>query len=124
MVRKHVLFKLLCCKSFIFSDVCNSIPTEEHVCPETEVKGTKAAKFCKKLVSDPRFAPCHGVMDVTILEDACRWDFCSCRKEDPAECACETLNVYVRECLHKGVRSLTNWRDENTCRMYHYFLQQ
>lgn len=79
-------------------------------------KAHNAAKFCKKLLTDPRFVPCHSVMDVTVLEDACRWDYCSCSKGDPTECACETMNVYVRECLHKGVKALANWRDEQTCR--------
>lgn len=43
---------------------CNSVPSEEHVCVDAKVKGTKgtrAMQFCKKILSDKRFAPCRSV---------------------------------------------------------------
>lgn len=104
-----------------FGAECNSIPSEEHACGNTNIPGSKGAKaldFCKKILADKRFAPCHSTMDISVLLDACRWDYCNCEYEDPTECACETLNVYVRECSHKGVSNLATWRDENTCREY------
>lgn len=55
-------------------------------------------------------------MDVSLLLDACRWDYCACESSDPKDCACETLNMYVRECAHKGITGLAEWRDEQTCR--------
>lgn len=56
-------------------------------------------------------------MDIRLLMDACLWDYCSCKYSNPERCACETLNVYVRECTHKGITSLTKWRDNQVCRM-------
>ncbi|EFA10333.2 hemocytin [Tribolium castaneum] len=94
---------------------CNDLPSEEHACVE-DSKGHQATSFCQKLLNDQRFAPCHDVMDVNLLLDACRWDFCGC-KTDPSVCACETMNVYVRACAYKGVTNLAAWRDENTCPM-------
>lgn len=105
----------------LFLDSCNSVVTEEQVCPESDIaKAHKASKFCKKLLADPRFTVCHDIMDVAILEDACRADFCNCHLPDPTECACETMSIYVKECQHKGIKSLANWRDENTCRKLYF----
>ncbi|XP_025836285.1 hemocytin [Agrilus planipennis] len=98
---------------------CNNIPKEEHACQDNNDKnseGHKAMDFCQKLLSDNRFKVCHSVMDVFMLLDACRWDYCNC-EDFPEKCACQTLNVYVRECAHKGVTTLTKWRDQEFCPM-------
>lgn len=95
------------------------MPNEEHVCADIKIKGTKGTKamqFCKKILSDKRFSPCRNVMDTSLLLDTCRWDYCACKDSDPTNCACNTLNVYIRECSHKGITNVANWRDENTCR--------
>lgn len=55
-------------------------------------------------------------MDVNILLDACQGDYCSCELEDPSHCACETISVYAKECLHKGVTEVAHWREEDVCR--------
>lgn len=34
----------------------------------------------------------------------------------PEECACSTVSVYAKECLHHGVEEMRNWRDSETCR--------
>lgn len=60
-------------------------------------------------------------MDTSVLLDSCRWDFCNCKEANPTVCACNTLNVYVRECAHKGIKALVNWRDEDTCRKCFFF---
>ncbi|RZC00579.1 C8, VWD, and/or TIL domain containing protein, partial [Asbolus verrucosus] len=99
---------------------CNDLPSEEHACPDDEVEGSKghqATLFCRKLLYDQRFAPCHSIIDVSILLDACRWDYCSCQKQEPSLCACETMNVYVRACSQEGVKNLAEWRDDKTCPM-------
>ena len=93
---------------------------EDHVCQESTVEGSRkdeAIKFCNRILLDKRFSSCREVMDTSLLLDACRWDYCSCKNLNPEECACDTLNIYTRECFHKGVKSLTNWRDEDTCPM-------
>ncbi|XP_017781781.1 PREDICTED: hemocytin [Nicrophorus vespilloides] len=102
------------------NDDCKSNPTEEHVCQGSGIFGSqshRATEFCKKLLSDARFARCHAVLDTTVLLDACRWDYCSCESSDPEECACETVNVFVRACAYNGVNDLGIWRDEKTCPM-------
>jgi von Willebrand factor len=99
---------------------CNHLPLEEHACLDDEIDGSKnheAMVFCKKLLNDQRFAPCHQVIDVSLLLDACRWDYCYCKNREPSVCACETMNVYVRACSYKGVKNLAAWRDEKTCPM-------
>lgn len=101
--------------------MCNSLATEELVCPDSEGKqllSKNASLFCKTVLEDKRFAECHKVMDTLMLEDTCRSDYCSCDKADPSECACNTINVYVKQCLHKGIKSVAKWRDENLCRKY------
>lgn len=102
----------------MFVDTCKDIPSEEEVCEDgiKGSKGQKATAFCKKLLSDKKFAACHEIMSISVLMDACRSDYCTCTKMNPKECACETLNMYVRECGHKGVTNLANWRDDKTCR--------
>lgn len=95
---------------------CNDLPSENHPCGPS--KNIQAEIFCQKLLNDPRFAPCHPTMDISLLLDACKWDFCSCQDPDPSTCACETMNVYVRACSYNGVKDLANWRDEKTCRKY------
>lgn len=58
------------------------------------------------------------MLDTSILLETCRWDYCSCQNYDnPSECACESMNVYVESCALKGVRSLAAWRDDRTCPM-------
>jgi von Willebrand factor len=49
---------------------CNHLPLEEHACLDDEIDGSKnheAMVFCKKLLNDQRFAPCHQVIDVSLL---------------------------------------------------------
>lgn len=98
---------------------CDDVPSEQHACLDDGVEGSRsheATVFCKILLNDQRFAPCHQVIDITLLMEACRWDYCSCKNPDPSVCACETLNVYVRACSYKGVKNLATWRDAQTCR--------
>ncbi|KAJ3643777.1 hypothetical protein Zmor_026489 [Zophobas morio] len=99
---------------------CDDVPSEQHACLDDGVEGSRsheATVFCKILLNDQRFAPCHQVIDITLLMEACRWDYCSCKNPDPSVCACETLNVYVRACSYKGVKNLATWRDAQTCPM-------
>lgn len=98
---------------------CNDIPAEEHACIDDGLEDSrshKAALFCKTLLNDPRFAPCHYTIDVSLVLDACRWDYCNCPHPDPTTCACETMNVYVRACVYKGIKGLVAWRDDQICR--------
>lgn len=102
-----------------FEDICNDTPTEEYACQDNSKggKGHQANKFCKKLLADQRFSVCQNTLDIYSLLDACKWDYCNCNAKDPSKCACETLDVYVRDCTYRGVKNLANWRDEQTCPM-------
>ncbi|KAF2902046.1 hypothetical protein ILUMI_04145 [Ignelater luminosus] len=102
------------------NETCKDTPTDEHSCTDTKVRGSKghnAVEFCNQVLYDRRFTLCHMIMDIKLLMDACLWDYCSCKYNNPERCACETLNVYVRECTHKGITSLAKWRDDKVCRM-------
>uniref|UniRef100_A0AAR5QHC1 Hemocytin n=1 Tax=Dendroctonus ponderosae TaxID=77166 RepID=A0AAR5QHC1_DENPD len=96
-------------------DPCNDTPREEHAC--SGYLEQEAADFCGKILSDPRFAACLKSMDLTGLLDSCKWDYCSCKESDKSTCTCETLEVYVKDCSHKGVKTIVQWRDEKTCPM-------
>ncbi|ERL85336.1 hypothetical protein D910_02756 [Dendroctonus ponderosae] len=96
-------------------DPCNDTPREEHAC--SGYLEQEAADFCGKILSDPRFAACLKSMDLTALLDSCKWDYCSCKDSDKSTCTCETLEVYVKDCSHKGVKTIVQWRDEKTCPM-------
>lgn len=55
----------------IVLDECNSVPSEEHACQDSKLSGDKngnALKFCKKLLADKRFAPCHAVSTIKLLK--------------------------------------------------------
>ncbi|KAG5886861.1 hypothetical protein JTB14_017666 [Gonioctena quinquepunctata] len=107
-------------KASSLEDNCDDSPVEEKACKDTDVEGSvgyEAKKFCKKIMANKIFAACQRVVDITSLYDACRSDFCNCKGGDRSQCACETLDVYVRDCSNKGVKGLTAWRDEDTCPM-------
>lgn len=50
------------------------------------------------------------------MELACFWDYCTCNDLDRRMCACNTMNVYVRQCAHKDIVPLAGWRNEDLCR--------
>lgn len=99
-----------------FKEECledNNTPVPRDLCDENS---KNVVEFCKKLLLDERFSACHKVVDVMLLLDACKWDYCSCNATDPSKCVCDTVDVYVQSCAFYGVKNLANWRDEKTCR--------
>ncbi|XP_046389468.1 hemocytin isoform X2 [Ischnura elegans] len=97
---------------------CNGAPSDLDACSKELSSVTEAEHFCQKLLTDPKFARCRKVLDVTPYYSACRWDYCACHKLDPAECACAAMSVYVQECSRLGVKEMPNWRDSTTCPMH------
>ncbi|KAJ8974052.1 hypothetical protein NQ317_002298, partial [Molorchus minor] len=89
-------------------DIHDDILTRDGQIPRTVV-----ALASSWTANDPEIG--RRVIDIFSLLEACRWDYCTCKDNDRSVCACETLNVYVRDCTHQGVTGLANWRDDETC---------
>ncbi|KAG6461849.1 hypothetical protein O3G_MSEX012891 [Manduca sexta] len=98
-------------------DLCDSNPTETSACASKSDDDMKRAmQFCTKIFTKEKFRKCSKVMDVSMLLEACQWDYCACTTSlSPEECACSTVSVYAKECLRHGVEEMKNWRDADTC---------
>lgn len=95
------------------SKECTSKPSDVHACSRDQEKD--ASDFCNKLLKDKRFSACHNVVDVVTILNACKWDYCACGQDASSKCACQTVEMYVRECRQRGV-VIREWRDDRTCR--------
>ncbi|XP_066254573.1 hemocytin [Euwallacea similis] len=94
---------------------CNDSPIEIQSCgPDLTIE---AGDFCAKLFSEFKFRPCTQVVDAISLLESCKSDYCSCKSQDKSVCVCDTFEVYVKDCQHKGVKGVTGWRSENLCPM-------
>ncbi|XP_046603352.1 hemocytin isoform X1 [Neodiprion virginianus] len=98
-------------------ETCDEYPNIQHSCLNKNELNNEASEFCSKLLSDHRFEVCARVIDLSILQSTCRWDYCACKYEDKKKCACDTMNVYIRQCAHKNLITMLGWRDNNTCPM-------
>nr|XP_034190302.1 hemocytin [Osmia lignaria] len=98
-------------------ETCDEYPDTRHACESDPVNTREAILFCTKLLSDRRFQACSSTISISELQKACLWDFCACTRGDRRECACDTMNVYVRQCAHKKIASLSGWRNDDTCPM-------
>ncbi|CAK1581500.1 unnamed protein product [Parnassius mnemosyne] len=100
-------------------DICDSSPIENSACTSiNDADMKKAMQFCTKIFSKDKFRKCSKVMDVSLLLEACQWDYCACTTSlSPEECACKTVSVYAKECLRHGVNEMKDWRDADTCPM-------
>ncbi|KAH9629263.1 hypothetical protein HF086_008345 [Spodoptera exigua] len=68
-------------------DVCDSQPTETSVCAsKSDDDMTKAQHFCATIFSKDKFRKCSKVMDVTLLLEACAWDYCACTTSLTMKC--------------------------------------
>lgn len=104
-------------KRFVsLSETCDEYPSIEHSCNARAEVADEASRFCSTLLADRRYQVCSSVMDLSVLETACRWDYCGCKHEDKKKCACDTMSVYIRQCAHKGIIKKMEWRDDATCR--------
>ncbi|CAH2073181.1 unnamed protein product, partial [Iphiclides podalirius] len=100
-------------------DICDSRTAENSACAsKSDEDMKKALQFCTKVFSKDKFRKCSKVMDVSLLLEACQWDYCACTTSlSPEECACKTVSVYAKECLRHGVEEMKTWRDSDTCPM-------
>ncbi|XP_031828807.2 hemolectin [Nomia melanderi] len=98
-------------------DMCDEYPNTLHSCESNPFNAGDAINFCANLLSDHRFRGCTRTINIAELKNACLWDYCACTDNDKRTCACNTMNVYVRQCAHKKVVSLSGWRNNDTCPM-------
>ncbi|KAK2585761.1 hypothetical protein KPH14_010370 [Odynerus spinipes] len=98
-------------------ETCNEYPTTQHSCGSHIQYAQEAFEFCTKLLFDHKFQSCSNTIKVADLQFACSWDYCACNDFDRRTCACDTMNVYVRQCVHKGIVPLTGWRNKDLCPM-------
>ncbi|XP_044006095.1 hemocytin [Aphidius gifuensis] len=77
----------------------------------------ESIKFCDNLFADLRFKGCSKTLDLAALQSTCQLDYCNCHEVDKRKCACETMNVYVRQCYHDGLTKTLSWRHQNLCPM-------
>ncbi|XP_043682227.1 hemocytin isoform X2 [Vespula pensylvanica] len=98
-------------------ETCNEYPKVEHSCTSHPQYAQEAYEFCTKLLSDNKFRSCSSTLKISDMELACFWDYCTCNDLDRRMCACNTMNVYVRQCAHKDIVPLAGWRNEDLCPM-------
>ncbi|CAK9818181.1 SSPO [Anthophora quadrimaculata] len=98
-------------------ETCDEYPDISHSCESNSLITEEAISFCTELLSDHRFKVCSNTIDVSELQEACLLDYCVCPDSDRRRCACNTMNIYVRQCAHKKVVSLSGWRNNETCPM-------
>ncbi|XP_039283049.1 LOW QUALITY PROTEIN: hemocytin [Nilaparvata lugens] len=100
-----------------FGEVCQSKVVDALECGDAETQQA-AHEFCNKIMIDPKFKQCRNIVMVREFYDACRWDFCACKQssQGASNCACESIEMFVKECAKKGVTDIATWRDDTTCR--------
>lgn len=98
-----------------FEEPCDDYPSVQHACKLKDEFASDAFQFCVKLLSNHKFKTCAETINLSELTDSCLWDYCACKHDDRRKCACDTMNVYVRQCAQKGITRLTGWRTDDTC---------
>ncbi|XP_016844891.1 hemocytin [Nasonia vitripennis] len=96
---------------------CEEYPSHDNPCSTDPELERTASEFCEKLLLDPRFKHCDKYVDFAEIKATCQRDYCSCGANDRRHCSCDTVAVYVRQCVHKGQISVQGWRDIATCPM-------
>ncbi|KAL1247267.1 hypothetical protein QQF64_022643 [Cirrhinus molitorella] len=91
-----------------------STPTES--CQEVTLpprdQCNQTVSVCKQYLSNPGFADCANVMDMSSFEKTCEDDLCQCFGNH--DCLCNTLTEISRQCTHAGGKPRT-WRTEELC---------
>ncbi|KAL0131073.1 hypothetical protein PUN28_002574 [Cardiocondyla obscurior] len=98
-----------------FEEPCDDYESVQHACESRNEFIHDAFQFCNKLLSNDKFKVCSDTVNFSELTDACLWDYCACKHDDKRKCACSTMDVYVRQCAHKGIVRLNAWRNDDTC---------
>ncbi|XP_026826604.1 hemocytin isoform X2 [Ooceraea biroi] len=96
-------------------DTCDDHPNTQHACESRDEFAQDAFKFCTKLLSSYKFKTCAQTINLDEVITACLWDYCACEYDDKRKCACDTVDVYIRQCAYKGIAQSTAWRSNDTC---------
>lgn len=48
----------------------------------------------------------------------CISDYCYCHNENRAQCACDGITVFAKDCQFRGIMLHDEWRDTETCRKF------
>ncbi|XP_014469310.1 PREDICTED: hemocytin isoform X2 [Dinoponera quadriceps] len=96
-------------------ETCDDYSNTQHACEVRDDLAQNAFKFCVKLLSNRKFKPCAHTINFSELSEACLWDYCACKNSDRKKCACNTMDIYMRQCVHKGIAVATAWRNNDTC---------
>ncbi|XP_049330375.1 mucin-5B-like isoform X2 [Astyanax mexicanus] len=89
-------------------------PTE--TCEEIELKTEECSDQraeCEKLLFDVASGSCHSLLPMEGFVEACIKDLCQCNNSQ-AECLCDTLSEYSRQCAHAGGQP-QSWRTNELC---------
>ncbi|XP_070162344.1 hemocytin isoform X2 [Polyergus mexicanus] len=101
-----------------FGEMCDDYPSTRHACESRDKFARDAFEFCTELLSNHKFKTCSNTINFSELIEACLWDYCACEYDDRRKCACDTMDVYIRQCAHKGIARLTPWRSNDTCPIF------
>jgi len=101
---------------FYFIEICDDHPNAQHACELKDKFVQDASVFCTKLLSNYKFKACANTINLPEVIEACLWDYCACEYDDKRKCACNTMEVYIRQCIHKGIAQSIAWRSNDTCR--------
>ncbi|XP_057325268.1 hemocytin-like isoform X2 [Microplitis mediator] len=104
-------------KILSLGETCDENINAQHACENAKNLTQNATDFCLNLFSDDKFKMCSEVIDLTVLQQNCQWDYCACKLTDRKKCSCNTKGIYIRQCYHdRMIRSL-DWRTNDTCPM-------
>ncbi|XP_034943572.1 hemocytin, partial [Chelonus insularis] len=98
-------------------EICDESIDPTSTCTSKENIETEAKHFCTKLFLDQRFQVCSKSISSMPFYHTCELDFCHCKENDKKKCACETMNIYVRQCFHDQLIQSIDWRFDNLCPM-------
>ncbi|CAH1404838.1 unnamed protein product [Nezara viridula] len=96
-------------------DICQEKIMDSHPCSTSRLK-EDAQQFCSALLNNDKLSDCSKAISVKEYFEACLWDYCSCNASNKDSCGCQSVEIFVRDCVSAGV-SFPSWRDDNLCPM-------
>uniref|UniRef100_A0A8B9K030 VWFD domain-containing protein n=1 Tax=Astyanax mexicanus TaxID=7994 RepID=A0A8B9K030_ASTMX len=75
--------------------------------------GRSNLSYIKEYFDNKAFSGCHSLLPVAGFVEACIKDLCQCNSSQ-ADCLCDTLSEYSRQCAHAGGQP-QSWRTKELC---------
>uniref|UniRef100_A0A3B1K459 VWFD domain-containing protein n=1 Tax=Astyanax mexicanus TaxID=7994 RepID=A0A3B1K459_ASTMX len=82
-----------------------------ETCEQTEIHHEES--MCEEYFDNKAFSGCHSLLPMEGFVEACIKDLCQCNSSQ-AECLCDTLSEYSRQCAHAGGQP-QSWRTKELC---------